>query len=162
MERKGGLSLLHGLRGRCPACGEGHLFRAFVKVAPSCEKCGEAFNHHRADDFPAYLVIILVGHLIVPLTLYVELAYSPPYWVHALIWLPLVLILSIGLLQPLKGMIVALQWQTSMHGFEESRRRSNKSAARSLSSSFRGASETSEPGIHLSAKRVGKWIPGSR
>jgi uncharacterized protein (DUF983 family) len=117
MEIKGGLSLLHGLRGHCPACGEGHLFRAFVKVAPSCDHCGEPFHHHRADDFPAYLVIILVGHLIVPLTLYVELVYAPAYWVHAVIWLPLVLILAIGLLQPLKGMIVALQWHMGMHGF---------------------------------------------
>jgi uncharacterized protein (DUF983 family) len=86
-------------------------------VATSCDRCGEPFHHHRADDFPAYLVIILVGHLIVPLTLYVELVYAPAYWVHAVIWLPLVLILAIGLLQPLKGMIVALQWHMGMHGF---------------------------------------------
>ncbi|CAN5764452.1 DUF983 domain-containing protein [soil metagenome] len=117
MERKTGLSLLHGLRGRCPACGEGRLFGRFVKVADSCSACGEPFHHHRADDFPAYLVIILVGHLVVPLTLYVELAYAPAYWLHAVIWGPLVLGLSIALLQPLKGMIVALQWQMGMHGF---------------------------------------------
>ena len=117
MERKLGLSLLHGLRGRCPACGEGRLFKRFMKVADSCAACGEALHYHRADDFPAYLVIILVGHLVVPLTLYVELAYAPPYWLHALIWGPLVLGLSIGLLQPLKGMIVALQWHMGMHGF---------------------------------------------
>ncbi len=117
MERKVGLSLLHGLRGRCPACGEGRLFRRFMKVADGCEACGELFHHHRADDFPAYLVIILVGHLVVPLTLYLELAYAPPYWLHALIWGPLVVGLSIGLLQPLKGMIVAMQWHMGMHGF---------------------------------------------
>ena len=70
-------SSLRGLRGRCPACGEGHLFRAFMKVADHCGKCGEPFRYHRADDFPAYLVIVLVGHLVVPLTLYVEIAFTP-------------------------------------------------------------------------------------
>jgi len=59
---------IRGLRSRCPACGEGHLFRAFMKVADHCEKCGEPFRYHRADDFPAYLVIVLVGHLVLPLS----------------------------------------------------------------------------------------------
>ena len=118
---KGGLYLLRGLLGRCPACGEGHLFRAFVKVADSCEKCGEPLHHHRADDFPAYLTIILVGHLIVPLAMYVEIAFMPNYWLHAAIWLPLVLVLSLGLLQPLKGLIVAMQWHMGMHGFAEAK-----------------------------------------
>jgi len=109
--------LMRGLCGRCPACGEGHLFRAFVKVADHCEACGEPFYHHRADDFPAYLVIVLVGHIVVPLAMWVEIAYSPPYWLHAALWSPLVLGLGIGLLQPIKGLIVALQWQMGMHGF---------------------------------------------
>ena len=73
---------IRGLRSRCPACGEGHLFRAFMKVADHCEKCGEPFRYHRADDFPAYLVIVLVGHLVLPLVLYVEIGFSPPYWVN--------------------------------------------------------------------------------
>ena len=118
---KGGIYLLRGLLGRCPACGEGHLFRAFVKVADACEKCGEPFHHHRADDFPAYLTIVLVGHLVVPLAMYVEIAFMPNYWLHAAIWLPLVLGLSLGLLQPIKGAIVALQWHMGMHGFAEAR-----------------------------------------
>ncbi|MGH8431398.1 MAG: DUF983 domain-containing protein [Solimonas sp.] len=114
---KAGIALVRGLRSRCPACGEGRLFRAFVKVAESCDKCGEPFHHHRADDFPAYLTIVLVGHLIVPLAMYVEIAFAPSYWLHAAIWLPTVLGLSLGLLQPLKGMIVAMQWHMGMHGF---------------------------------------------
>ena len=118
---KGGLYLLRGLLGRCPACGEGHLFRAFVKVADSCEKCGEPFHHQRADDFPAYLTIVLVGHLIVPLAMYVEIAFMLDYWLHAAIWLPLILMLSLGLLQPLKGLIVAMQWHMGMHGFAEAK-----------------------------------------
>lgn len=122
MEPKAGPALLNGLRGRCPACGRGPLFRRFVKVADACESCGEAFHHHRADDFPAYLVIVLVGHVIVPLTLYVELAWSPSYLLHAAIWLPSILILSLGLLQPIKGAVVALQWHNGMHGFAAARR----------------------------------------
>jgi uncharacterized protein (DUF983 family) len=112
-----GTCLLRGLLGRCPACGQGRLFHAFVKVADHCEACGEPFHHHRADDFPAYVVIVIVGHIIVPLAMFVEIAYSPPYWLHAAIWLPLVLALGIGMLQPVKGLIVALQWQMGMHGF---------------------------------------------
>jgi uncharacterized protein (DUF983 family) len=122
MESKGGLALLRGLRGRCPACGEGRLFHRFSKVVPVCGACGEDLHHHRADDFPAYLVIVIVGHIVVPLTLYVELAFAPAYWVHALIWTPLVVGLSLAMLQPLKGMIVALQWQMGMHGFAEAKR----------------------------------------
>jgi uncharacterized protein (DUF983 family) len=100
-----------GFRCRCPKCGKGHLFGKYLKVADHCEECGEEFHHHRADDFPAYLVIIVVGHIIVPAILAVESAYSPPYWLQLLIWLPLTLVSSLALLQPTKGAIVGLQWQ---------------------------------------------------
>ena len=72
-----------GFRCRCPKCGKGHLFGKYLKVADHCEECGEEF-HHRADDFPAYLVIIVVGHIIVPAILAVESAYSPPVLVATL------------------------------------------------------------------------------
>ena len=113
--------LMRGLRGRCPACGEGHLFRAFLKVADHCETCGEPFRYHRADDFPAYLVIILLGHIVVPIAMWLEVAHSPAYWLQAVIGLPLIVGLAIGLLQPLKGAVVALQWHMGMHGFAESK-----------------------------------------
>jgi len=113
--------LWRGLVGRCPACGKGRLFRRFMKVADRCRACGEDLSHQRADDFPAYLVIVVVGHIVVPLTLYVETVYAPAYWLHALLWLPLVLVLSVGLLQPVKGAIVAMQWQMGMHGFAHSK-----------------------------------------
>jgi uncharacterized protein (DUF983 family) len=112
-----GTALWRGLRGKCPNCGEGRLFRKFVKVADACDHCGEDFHHHRADDFPAYLVIILVGHIVVPLAMYVEVVYSPAYWIQAAVWLPLILAMSVGLLQPVKGAVVALQWHVGMHGF---------------------------------------------
>ena len=106
-----------GFTGRCPNCGKGHLFRAFLKVADECDVCGEEFHHHRADDFPAYLVIVIVGHLVVPAVLHVETHYAPPYWVHAAIWLPLTLIMSLLFLPRVKGALVGLQWALRMHGF---------------------------------------------
>ena len=110
-----------GFLGRCPHCGEGKLFARFLKVAHHCESCAEELFHQRADDFPAYLVIVLVGHAVVPAILAVEAAYSPPVVWQLLVWLPVTLIASLALLQPTKGVIVGLQWQTGMHGFEQSR-----------------------------------------
>src|SRR6185436_4896034 len=97
-----------GLRGRCPNCGRGRIFRAFLKVADRCPECGEEFHHQQADDFPAYLVIVVVGHLVVPLVLHVEMSYQPAYWIHAALFLPLTLALSLMLIQPVKGAVVAL------------------------------------------------------
>ena len=121
--------LWNGLRGRCPHCGQGRIFRAFLKVADHCDVCGEELHHHRADDLPAYLVIVIVGHLIVPLILHVEVAYTPAYWIHAAMWLPLTLALSLLLIQPIKGMVIALQWRVGMHGFQESKRLRQAGAA---------------------------------
>jgi uncharacterized protein (DUF983 family) len=112
-----------GLTGRCPRCGRGALFRAFLKVNDSCPACGEELHHHRADDFPAYLVIVIVGHIVVALTLTVEAAYSPPLWVHAAIWLPVTAAMALALLQPVKGAVIAWQWQEGMEGFAAAKRR---------------------------------------
>ncbi len=116
-------TILRGFFGRCPHCGKGRLFEGFLKVTDHCAQCGEELHHHRADDFPAYCVIFLVGHLVVPLALAVEFNFSPPYWLHVALWLPLTLGLAVGLLRPVKGTIVAIQWMAGMHGFEEARRR---------------------------------------
>jgi uncharacterized protein (DUF983 family) len=107
-----------GFLGRCPQCGRGKLFRAFLKVADECPVCGEDLHHHRADDAPAYFVILIVGHIVVPLALFVETEFTPPYVVHLMLWLPLTLGLAIGLLQPIKGAIVGWQWAQQMHGFD--------------------------------------------
>lgn len=115
-------SMTRGWRGRCPKCGEGRLFRAFLKVVDRCEVCGEELCHHRADDAPPYFVILITGHIVVPLALIVETAYSPPYWMHALLWGPLTLVLALALLQPVKGAIVGWQWANRMHGFDPAHR----------------------------------------
>lgn len=113
-------AMWRGFQMRCPNCGRGRLFGRFLKVVDHCPACGEELFHHRADDFPAYLVIVIVGHLIVPAILAVEIAYRPAYWVHFSIWVPLTIVSALGLLQPVKGAIVGLQWQLGMHGFEAS------------------------------------------
>ena len=122
-------AIWRGFRCRCPKCGKGHLFGKYLKVADHCRECGEEFHHHRADDFPAYLVMIVVGHIIVPAILAVETAYSPPDWLQLLIWLPLTLVASLALLQPTKGAIVGLQWQMGMHGFEAAKQRRREQLA---------------------------------
>ena len=112
-----------GFTMRCPNCGTGRLFGRFLKVVDRCPACGEEFSHHRADDFPPYLVIMIVGHAIVPAVLAVEMSYAPAIWLQFLIWLPITLVSALLLLQPVKGAIVAMQWQLGMHGFESSKRR---------------------------------------
>lgn len=111
-------SFVNGLRGRCSACGEGRLFGKFLKVSDECPVCGEDLHHHRADDMPAYIVITIVGHIVVPLAFAVETAFRPDYAIHLLLWLPLIAILSLALLQPVKGAIVGTQWALRMHGFD--------------------------------------------
>ncbi len=94
------------------------MFAGYLKVADHCPTCGEALHYQRADDAPPYFTIFTVGHIIVPLVLAVEVAMQPPLWVHAALWLPLTLILSLALLPPIKGALVALQWALYMHGFD--------------------------------------------
>ena len=106
-----------GLKQRCPNCSQGKLFDRYLKVTDSCAHCGEALHHHRADDAPAYFTISIVGKIIVGLFVWVELAYQPPYWVHAALWLPALLMMALTALPLFKGAIVGLQWANYMHGF---------------------------------------------
>jgi uncharacterized protein (DUF983 family) len=94
------------------------MFGRFLKVVDHCEVCGEELFHQRADDFPPYVVMAVVGHIVVGLALTVQIDFAPPMWVQYVLWLPLTLGLSLGLLQPVKGAIVALQWFLGMHGFD--------------------------------------------
>jgi uncharacterized protein (DUF983 family) len=112
-------AIKRGFRGRCPRCGEGRLFRAFLKVDGNCPVCDLDFTPHRADDLPAYLVIVMVGHIIVPLALLIETNYAPPVELQLAIYLPMTLLAALLLLQPVKGAVVGLQWALRMHGFDE-------------------------------------------
>ena len=111
-------SLRRGFRCCCPRCGEGKLFRAYLKTADNCSACGLDFTPHRADDLPAYLVIVIVGHLVVPTALWIETNFAPSVWLQLAIYLPVTLVMSLALLQPVKGAVVGFQWAMRMHGFD--------------------------------------------
>lgn len=106
-------SVSAGLAGRCPRCGTGRLFDGFVSVKPSCSNCGLAYNFADSGDGPAVFVIMIVGFIVVGLVLAVELAYQPPIWLHLILWLPLTVILAGGILRPLKGMMIGLQYRNN-------------------------------------------------
>ena len=112
-------AMKRGFRGRCPRCGEGKLFRAFLKTDNACSACGLDFTPHRADDLPAYLVIVIVGHIVVPAVLWIETNYAPAVWLQLAMYLPFTFVASLLLLQPVKGAVVGLQWALRMHGFDD-------------------------------------------
>lgn len=110
-------AMARGFFGRCPKCGQGKLFERFAKSVPSCGNCSEDMSHHRADDFPAYINIFIVGHVIVAGFVLVERLVDWSAWVHLAIWVPLTIIMAVVLLQPIKGAVIGLQWANYMHGF---------------------------------------------
>ena len=113
-----GKAMRRGFGGHCPACGEGKLYRAYLKVADTCEACGEELHHQRADDAPAYMTIFVVGHFIVSGLLATEFVGPDlPFWVPALVWSALAVVASLWLLPRLKGGLIGLQWANRMHGF---------------------------------------------
>jgi uncharacterized protein (DUF983 family) len=122
----GGVSAVgRGLLGACPRCGEGRLFGRFLKVRHQCDACGLALHHHRADDLPPYLVIFIVAHVVGYGILTAETRFETPLWVHLALWPALTVMLSLALLQPIKGAVVGLQYALRMHGFgsDESKER---------------------------------------
>ena len=110
-------AMKRGALGRCPHCGEGKLFAGFTKSVDKCSVCGEELYHHRADDLPAYLVIVIVGHIVLGAFMAVEATSTLSMWQHIAIWVPLTIALSVALLQPVKGAVIGLQWALYMHGF---------------------------------------------
>lgn len=103
------LPIVRGLAGRCPRCGKGRLFQGFLGLRPACDHCGLSFDFADAGDGPAIFVIMIGGAIVVFAALITEVAYQPPYWVHALLWLPLTLIVTLAPLRPIKGLLIALQ-----------------------------------------------------
>ncbi len=107
-----------GLRCRCPRCRNGRLFSGYLTPAKTCERCGLDFSFADAGDGPAVFVILVAGFLVVGLALVTEIFWRPPYWVHAALWIPLMLAVTLGLLRPFKGVLIALQYRNQA---EESR-----------------------------------------
>jgi uncharacterized protein (DUF983 family) len=100
-----------GLRGRCPRCGQGKLFKGFIDLAPSCSECHLDYSFADSGDGPAVFVMMLAGAIVVGLALWTEVNYEPPIWVHLVIFLPLTLVVCLGTLRPLKGLLIALQFR---------------------------------------------------
>jgi len=115
---KAKLPIAIGLAGRCPQCGKGKLFRGFLTLRERCEVCDLDYSFAESGDGPAVFVIFFSGFVVVGAALIVEFLYQPPFWLHALLWGPLILITTLGPLRPLKGLLIALQYH---HKAEEGR-----------------------------------------
>ena len=100
-----------GVSGRCPRCGGGKLFDGFLELAPRCEACGLDYGFADAGDGPAVIVTLLAGFIVVGTALVVEVKYEPPMWLHLAIFLPMTIVVCLGILRPLKGVLVSLQYR---------------------------------------------------
>jgi uncharacterized protein (DUF983 family) len=117
-ERSLGLAMRRGFLCRCPNCGKGRLFRAYLKVVDACAVCGEDLHYQRADDAPPYITMLVVGHIVVGGVLAAEELWPhSPMWLGAIAWSLLALVLSLLLLPRVKGALVGYQWALRMHGF---------------------------------------------
>jgi uncharacterized protein (DUF983 family) len=97
-----------GLAGRCPRCGQGRLFEGLLKIAPACRSCGLVF--HDPGDGAAMFVILIGNCVILGAALFVEFTFEPPFWVHAVLWLPIIVVFCVLSLRLIKGVLVALQY----------------------------------------------------
>ena len=118
-ERPTGLAVRLAALGRCPACGEGRVFKSYLKVADHCPCCNEALHHQRADDGPAYLTILIVSHLGAPLLLASFVAWRPSAMTLLLAFGIGSIVLSLAMLPVIKGGFIGLQWARRMHGFDD-------------------------------------------
>jgi uncharacterized protein (DUF983 family) len=100
-----------GLACKCPHCGQGRLFAGFLTVAERCAACGLDFKKADSGDGPAVFIIFILGFLVVPAAFWVEFRLEPPMWLHLTIWPPVILGGALGLLRPMKGMMIALQYR---------------------------------------------------
>jgi uncharacterized protein (DUF983 family) len=111
-------SIRAGLLCACPRCGQGQLFQGFLTPRPRCDVCRLDYGFADSGDGPAVFIILLAGFIVVGAALIVEALYHPPYWVHAVLWIPLIAIVTLGPLRPMKGLMIALQYH---HKAEEGR-----------------------------------------
>jgi uncharacterized protein (DUF983 family) len=113
-------SIVRGLKGRCPNCGQGRLFQGYLTPLAACQVCGEDLSHQRSDDFGPYVTMVIVGHVVVTVVLFVMMNTTWSPWTILFVALLFTALLSIALLRPVKGAIIGLQWALRMHGFEGS------------------------------------------
>ncbi len=110
-------AILKGLKGHCPRCGKGKIFGKWLKINHQCSECNEELHHERAQDFPPYIVIMIVGHVVVTALMIAEANTDWTLTTHLLIWIPVTVVMSLLLMQPVKGAVVGMQWALKMFGF---------------------------------------------
>ena len=103
-------SALRGIACRCPRCGKGKLYSGFLHLRPSCEACGLDYAFIDAGDGPAIFLIMIAGAIVVTAALIVEVKYQPPFWLHAALWLPLILVTTLLPMRSMKSLLIALQF----------------------------------------------------
>jgi uncharacterized protein (DUF983 family) len=113
-----------GLACACPRCGKGKLFEGFLTPRPRCDRCGLDYGFADSGDGPAVFIMFIAGFIVVGAALWTEVEFHPPYWVHAALWLPLILLVTLGPLRPMKGLMIALQYhhkaaETRFRGADE-------------------------------------------
>lgn len=106
---------------KCPRCGQAPLFRKWLKSVDRCAACGQDWTHHRADDLPAYLAILVTGHLLAPILIMLSLDFELTPLVILALTIPPAVALMLGMLQPTKGAVIATQWWHGLHGFVKER-----------------------------------------
>ena len=110
------VSPLHaGFAGRCPGCGEGALYDGFLGVADGCTVCGLDYSGQDSGDGSAFFIIMIVGFMVVGMALAAEVMFAPPVWLHMVLWLPLSLILTLAMMRPAKGILIARQYKYGIH-----------------------------------------------
>ncbi|WP_340317700.1 DUF983 domain-containing protein [Rhizorhabdus argentea] len=114
-------AMTFGAKGECPACGKARLFARFLKPVGHCPGCGQDWTLHSADDLPAYLVVLILGHVLVPFVVAANLRFDLPMWAQMTLWPALALVLAMLMIQPAKGAVIGLQWARRMHGFSGGR-----------------------------------------
>lgn len=114
-----GVAMARGATGHCPACGQGRLFRGYLRVVDACESCHAPLGRIRADDAPPYFTIFIAGHVLLPAVFWVEKLWQPPMWVHMAAWLPLFAIVCTLLLRPVKGATLAWMMRLGLTGDEQ-------------------------------------------
>nr|WP_207207554.1 DUF983 domain-containing protein [Ensifer canadensis] len=102
-----------GIKGHCPRCGQGKLFDGFLTVKPACASCDLDYRFADSGDGPVVFVILIVGFIVVGAALWMEVNLNPPLWLHFLLWIPLAIVLSLGLTRMLKGILINLQYRNN-------------------------------------------------
>lgn len=110
-----------GMLSKCPRCGQAPLFRKWLKSVDSCAACQQDWTHHRADDFPAYIAILVTGHVLAPVMIMLSVDWALTPLVSLAFMIPVSIVMMLAMLQPAKGAVIALQWWQGMHGFKQER-----------------------------------------